>query len=163
MNLDELLMPAAIVGVLGLAVISGGDNAIGSLTGANGSEIKNLRDSLAREQIMTTTASEAAERRSEEALSRYRAGCTVHFRKSAHQLPEHVAMGGVTVDYMPVIEGDTPLHPQTGQRYSRGTVLCDNIGNTALIDAAGVATDAAYTGADVQGYVREFFERRWQR
>ena len=161
MNLDDALMPAAIVGVLGFAIISGGENAIGSLTGQNGAGIKQLRDQIAREQIMTTTAMGAADSRAQVAMQRYESGCTVHFRISAEQRPEHVAMGGITVDYMPVIEGDTPLHPRTGQRYSRGTILCDDIGNTAIIDAAGVATDVAYTGADVQPHVKAFFDRRW--
>jgi hypothetical protein len=161
MQLDDMALPLAIVGVMGFAVVSGGDNAIGSLTGQNGAGIKELRDSLAQEQVMTATAMGAAEQRSQVAMQRYGSGCTVHYRVSAEQLPEHVAMGGITVDYMPVIEGDTPLHPQTGQRYSRNTVLCDNIGNTAIIDAAGVATDGAYTGADIQSYIKAFFDRRW--
>jgi hypothetical protein len=160
-NLDDLMLPVGVVALLGFAVFSGGDNAIGSLTGANGAGIKQLRDSLAQEQVMTETSMGAVANRSEVALQRYERGCTVHYMVAAEQLPEHVAMGGITVTYMPVIDGDTPLHPQTGQRYSRGTVLCDNIGNTALIDASGVATDSAYTGADIQSYVKAFFDRRW--
>lgn len=160
MAMDDLFLPGAVVALLGFAVLSGGENAIGSLTGSNGAGIKQLRDEITREQIMTTTSMNAAADRAAVAMQRYE-GCTVHYRIAAEQKPEHVAMGGITVEYMPVIEGDTPLHPRTGQRYSRGTVLCDDIGNTAIIDAEGVATDAAYTGADVQGFVKAFFDRRW--
>lgn len=160
-NLDDLILPVGIVALLGFAVFSGGDNAIGSLTGANGSGIKQMRDSLAQEQILTETSMGAAANRASIAMQRYEQGCTVHYRVSAEQLPEHIAMGGITVEYMPVVDGDVPLHPKTKKRYSRGTMLCDNIGNTALIDASGVATDAAYTGADIQSYVKAFFDRRW--
>lgn len=160
-NLDELMLPLGVAGLLGFAVLSGGDNAIGSLSGANGAGIKQLRDTLAQEQILTETSMSAVANRSDVALQRYERGCTVHYRVSEVQLPEHEAMGGITVDYMPVVEGDTPLHPQTEQRYSRGTVLCDNIGNTALIDVSGVATDSAYTGADIHSYIEDFFNRGW--
>lgn len=162
MAMDDFLLPVGGIALLGLAVLSGGENAIGSLTGSNGAGIKELRDTIAREQIMTDTAMNAAADRATVAMQRYENGCTVHYRVAAEQLPEHVAMGGITVEYMPVVEGDTPLHPSTGQRYSRNTILCDNIGNTAIIDADGVATDAAYTGADIQGFVKEFFDRRWR-
>ena len=161
MQTDDLIVLVGGVALLGFAVISGGSDAVGSLTGQNGAGIKQLRDQLAREEIMTNTTMEAAAQRSEVAMRRYESGCTVHFRVSAEQLPEHVAMGGVTVDYMPVVEGDVPLHPRTGQPYSRGTVLCDDIGNTAIIGPDGVANDVAYTGANVQQFVRDFFDRRW--
>lgn len=159
--MDDFLLPVGVVALLGFAVVSGGDGAIGSLTGQNGAGIKELRDSLAQEQIMTETSMGATANRAAIAIQRYESGCTVHHRVAAEQLPEHVAMGGITVEYMPVVDGDVHLHPRTNSRYSRGTVLCDNIGNTALVDASGVATDAAYTGADVQSYVKAFFDRRW--
>jgi hypothetical protein len=161
MQLDDLVLPVGIAGVIGFAVFSGGEGAIGSLTGQNGAGIKQLRDSLAQEQVLTATRMDAADQRSGVALQRYERGCTVHYRIAAEQDPAHVAMGGITVEYMPVVEGDVPRHPRTGERYSRNTVLCDNIGNTAIIDAAGVATDGAYTGADIQSYIKAFFDRRW--
>lgn len=163
MDIETIGIGVAGVALAGVAILSGGDNAIGTLTGQDGAGLKQLRDELNREQLLTATSMDAAAQRSEVALQRYQNGCKIHYRVAEVQLEEHAAMGGITVEYMPVKEGDIPVHHRTGKPYGRGTVLCDDMGNTGMIDADGVVTDVAYTGADIQGHVRDYFDRRWSR
>jgi hypothetical protein len=157
MAMDDLMLPIAAVGLLGVAVISGGNDALGTLTGGAGGQIKQLQNQLAIEQLTTASSMDAAANRSAIALQRYENGCVIHVRMAAEQRPEHLAVGMSTVEYMPVVEGDTPRHHVTGERYSRGTFLCDAWGNTALINEQGTATDAAFYGGNVQAFVAAYF------
>jgi hypothetical protein len=163
MDGEAIMIGVAGVALAGVAILSGGNNAIGTLTGQDGAGLKQLRDELNREQLLTATSMDAAAQRSEVALRRYQDGCKIHYRVAEVQLEEHAAMGGITVEYMPVKEGDIPVHHRTGDPYGRGTVLCDDMGNTGMVNGDGVVVDVAYTGADIQGYVRDYFDRRWNR
>jgi hypothetical protein len=157
MAMDDFIFPAAAVGLLGVAVMSGGGNALGTLTGSSGINIKEMQNQLALEQLSTASAMDAAASRAAIAQQRYEQGCVFHVRVADQQQAEHESVGLMTVEYMPVVEGDTPRHHITGERYGRGTLLCDVWGNTALIDETGAATDAAFYGGNVRPYIAAYF------
>lgn len=161
MDLDELMLPIGGAAILAIAMFSGGPDALGTITGATGKDIKALQSESAIEQAITATNQGTAASRDAVAWERYSNGCNVHVKLAAVQRPEDVAIGGISVEYMPVVEGDVPRNLQTGGPYSRGTVLCDAWGNTALIDESGAATDAAYTGQNVQPAIAKYFDERW--
>lgn len=154
-SMDDLIVPIAGAGLVAFSMFSGGGG------GGMGQEIKAMQDRLAMESVITATRQDHLASRAEVALQRYQNGCQFYMRRAEHQRPEHNAAGGVTVEILPVVEGDTPLNHDTGGPYSRGVVLCDNRGNTGIIGDGGVVTDAAFYGGNVQPFVDQWFSNLW--
>lgn len=163
MDMDFWVLPIGGVTLAGIALLSSGGD-ISAVTGGNaGQQIKQLQDQLALESIATESRQSFLEDRSRIALQRYQNGCRVHVRKAEVQRPEHTAAGGVTVEYLSVVQGDVARNPDTGGHYSRGVVLCDAWGNTGVVGADGAVEDAAHYGGNVYHYITNHFERQWGR
>jgi len=159
MDIGDIGLPLIGGGILVFGLLSGGDNPLAG--GGGGAQIKALRDNVAVENVLSQTKNVAASQRSDIALQRYQQGCIVHVRQSAVQRPEDVAIGGVTVDYLPVREGDVLRAMPDGNAYSEGTIVCDAWGNTAVIGPDGAATDGAFTGENVMPFIEAYFSGRW--
>ena len=157
-DMEEIGGIAAVAVIGGLALFSG--DGLGGLFGGTGSQLKAERSAMTVQNIASQAKAEFLGDRQQIAENRYRSGCLIHYRVSAIQRPEHTARGVITIDYLTVVQGDTPVNPTNGGRYSAGTVICDPYGSTAIIGDDGTAIDAAYTGGEIaQTYTRDFFAR----
>jgi hypothetical protein len=146
MDLDDLIVPVGGLLLGAFAMFSGGaGNVEGMMSG--GAQIKELRDTAARQEILSGAKNEALASRASIAEQRFQSGCQVHFKRAQIQNPADTAIGAVTVEYVPIREGHVHQHPQTGMPYSPGVTLCDWSGGTAVIGPNGEATDYAYTGS----------------
>ena len=158
--IDDMMCPVGIAALVGVAALGGG--GVSALTGSGmGAELKSMQQQLAFESAASESRQAHLSDRSDIALQRYQQGCIVHVRHAANQLPEHTAVGAVTVEYLPVVEGDVARNPQTGGTYSRGVTLCDAWGNTGIVGDDGAIIDAAHTGSDVHSFVSRHFDNLW--
>lgn len=163
MDVDNLIVPLGGVALAGFAILSNGGNMSALTGGGAGQQIKELQSQLALETIATESRQSFLEDRSQIALQRYQNGCRVHVRKAEVQRPEHTAAGGVTVEYLSVVQGDVARNPDTGGHYSRGVVLCDAWGNTGVVGADGAVEDAAHYGGNVHPFIQRHFDNQWGR
>lgn len=158
MDLDDLIVPGMGVVLLGFVIFTGGGDSVGSML-SSGSEIKELRDAAALQKVLSASQQEAIGDRSALAIDRFNQGCIVHLKRSEVQRPEDLAIGAISVDYMPIKASGTPVNWQTGTPYSPGAVVCDWTGGTGIIGPDGTVTDYAFTGEDISGNVATNMEK----
>lgn len=159
--MDDFILPVGIVGLVGAAMFSGGGNLDGLTGGGMGAQIKQMQTEMAFEQVASESRQQHLGERAELALQRYQQGCTVHVRHAADQRPEHVAAGGTTVEYLPVVQGDVARNPLTGGAYSQGVTLCDPWGSIGVVGPDGAVEDVAHYGGDVHQFVTAHFNNIW--
>ena len=148
------------VGIGGLiAAIAVGTMA--TSTPQDGPNIKVERQRMQSAVVLAEQRDKGAEEMSEIAQRRLESGCTFYYRKSAVQLPEHKAAGRITVDLLPVVEGDTP-RTDSGSVFPVGTCLADSrTGATGMIDGNGQVINVAVYRGDTRPYLQAFWQSRF--
>jgi hypothetical protein len=149
----------AVLALIGGAVILSGDGFSGIMGDGAGAQLKADRAAMTVQNVASQAKADFLGDRRQIAEDRYSNGCIVHHRMADVQRPEHQARGMITIEYVAVVEGDMPINPTTGGRYSAGSILCDPWGQTALIAADGSAYDAAQAGHSIGAeYARRYFD-----
>lgn len=144
MAMDDLLIPAAGVVLIGYTLMSGGgENA--SRLADTGNQVKEIRQEQAKEAVLLQTKAEGLQNRAAIAEARYQGGCTFHYELAPSQDPQITATGASQVVPRPIQEGGMPIDWQ-GRTYSNGQVVCDVYGNTGVVDGQGRVMDHAFSG-----------------
>jgi hypothetical protein len=159
MDMDDLLIPGACVGIGAMMLFSGGLD-VGNLTGGGtGAELKAARLGMAAENIASQTKADFLGDRQLIAQERYNQKCLVPYQVAADQRPEHVARGQQTIQYVPVRDGEVLMNPVTGGPYGTGITVCDPWDTTGIIQPDGTVGDVAFAGSGVgSSYVRSYFD-----
>lgn len=158
MAMDDLVIPAAGVALVGFAMFSGG-NEQASRVAQTGAQLKELRQTQAVENMVLQTKSEGLQNRAAIAESRFKSGCTIHFEKASNQSEQAQATGAIDIWPKPISNGGMPIDWQ-GRTYSNGQVVCDAFGGTGVIDADGRVMDYAFNGnIDTRPYVDAYLSR----
>lgn len=157
MNGEDILGGVAVVGIGAFALLSGGGENAQNLMQSS-TNIKQMRTEMLQGNEISRTNQEMLGQREQIALQRFQNGCIPHLKKADVQRPEHTAIGAITVWEMPVREGDAPLN-WSGVPYPPGSVVCDNVGGTAIVAQDGSFTDYAFTGSDISRVWEQVKER----
>lgn len=158
MAMDDLVIPAAGVFLVGFAMFSGG-NEQASRVAQTGAQVKELRQTQAVENMVLQTKSEGLQNRAAIAELRFKSGCTIHFERAPIQSEQAQATGAIDIWPRPIQEGAMPIDWQ-GRTYSNGQVVCDASGGTGVIGADGRVVDYAFNGSiDTQPYVKAHLSR----
>ena len=158
MNIEELIVPIGLVGLIGFTAFSGGTEQ-GKALLEDGQAVKDMRRQSAKEQVAALSSQDHLGQMAEVAARRYEAGCTFHYVKADFQRPETAATGATDITPQSIAEGMMPINWQ-GRTYSRGQVVCDTFGNTGVIDGDGRVSEYAFNGSlDVSQYNRAWLAR----